>query len=329
MDVAYRQQGIHLPALDLWLDPGEGTFATAFLSHAHADHLGATLARVFCTPVTSELFALRGGERTERRAVGWGEPFEHAGARLTLFPAGHILGAAQLLVEHAGERLVYTGDLKLEPPMLADAAAIVPCDHLVIESTFGLPIFRFLSADAARDRLVAHARTTLEAGNIPIFLGYPLGRGQEIVDALSEAGVPVSLHGALAKYVEIYRRHTGRRLAFEPYERGAIAGHAVVGPTAFGRQLAAAVPKSRVAAVSGWALLDNARARYGADTLVPYSDHASFPELLRYVEGSGARRIDVVHGHAEPFAAILRSRGFDARAPRDAAAPVDAEEAAV
>src|SRR3954447_16889287 len=101
---------MHLPALDLWLDP-DGGKPVAFLSHAHADHAKGDHGETFCSEATGELYRFRGGALSHIRPLAWGEAIEHRGARLSLHPAGHILGAAQLLVEHGGERLVYTGDL--------------------------------------------------------------------------------------------------------------------------------------------------------------------------------------------------------------------------
>lgn len=325
MDVRFLDEGIYLPDLDLWLDP-DGARPSAFVSHGHADHARGSHTLAICTQATSDVYRLRGGARSKHLVKAFGEPFEFRGARLTLFPAGHILGAAQLLVEHRGERLVYTGDVKLDPPLCADPGVVVPCDRLIIESTFGLPIFRFLSVEEAREAIVRTARDALEQGVTPIFLGYPLGRSQEIVDVLSSAGVPVAVHGAVAKYLDIYRAHTGRPFEAVPYEAGATEGLAVVGPSGFGRTLARSIGKARVVAVSGWALLANARARYDADVLIAYSDHASFPELLRYVDEAKPKRVDVVHGHADTFAAILRSRGYEAHAPRLAGRTLDREE---
>lgn len=328
MDVPFLPEGIYLPALDLWLDP-EGDRPVAFLSHGHADHARGMHGQVLCSQATSEIYALRGGATSERRVLAWGETIEFRGARLTLYPAGHILGAAQLLVEFDGERLVYTGDLKLNPPLCADSAVVVPCDHLIIESTFGLPMFRFLPASEAGQRIVRTAQECLAQGVTPVFLGYALGRGQELVLALSEAGVPVAAHGAVAKFLDIYRRHTGKALEAEPYEREQIAGKAVVGPPGFGRMLGRGTKRTRIVAVSGWALLDSARARYGAEVLIPYSDHASFDELLRYVTKAKPKRVDVVHGYASAFASILRQRGIDARAPDEAAQQTDRDEVAL
>ena len=327
MEVRYTEHGIHLPAIDLWLDPDRDCEA-AWFSHAHADHARGRHRLVLGTPETLGIYRLRNPDAGgAREAVAHGATFERAGARLTALPASHILGAAQLLVEHEGERLVYTGDIKLRPPLCGTATEIVPCDRLIVESTFGLPIFHLLGREEARQRIVAFASGCLEAGEIPVFLGYALGRGQEIAWVLCEAGIPTMVHGSIGRLVPFYEAAGYAFPGLEPYERGRTAGRALVVVPSFRNVLAASGKGYRFAYVSGWAAMANARARTGAEELIPWSDHADFDELLEIVERSEASRIDVVHGYAEAFARILRQRGHAAEAPREAAArTVETEE---
>jgi Cft2 family RNA processing exonuclease len=244
----------------------------------------------------------------------YGESREFHGARLTAYPAGHIAGAAQLLIEFQGERVVYTGDIKLRAPICGARTQVIPCDRLIVESTFGLPIYRFLSAEEAKVRIVRFARETLEAKQIPAFVGYPLGRGQEIAHVLCEAGIPTAVHGAIARFIPVYEELGYGFPGWEPYRSRQTAGKAVVVVPGFRNILEASDKGYRLAYVSGWARLDNARTRAGAEELIPYSDHGDFAELLDLVEQSGARQVDVVHGYTEMFAHILRQRGLDARA---------------
>lgn len=332
MEVRYTEHGMYLPAIDLWLDPAEDC-GTAWLSHAHADHARGSHGTVLGTPETLEIYRLRHrGEPLGEgalRPLPHGATYELGGARLTSIAASHILGAAQLLVEHDGERLVYTGDIKLRPPLCGAETQVVPCDHLIVESTFGLPIFHLLDRGAARERILAFARECLDAGETPVFLGYALGRGQEIAHVLCHAGIPTAVHGSIGRLVPIYERAGYAFPGLEAYDRNQTAGRALVVVPSFRNVLAAAGKGFRFAYVSGWAAMANARARTGAEELIPWSDHADFDELLALVEGSGARRIDVVHGYAEAFAHVLRQRGHDARAPREASArTVETEEVA-
>lgn len=329
MQVRFLPEGIYLEAIDLWLDP-QVSQPHAWVSHAHSDHARYYSQLLFGTETTLEIYRMRWPESPEHpqrlHPVRFGESWDFHGARLTAYPAGHILGAAQLLVEYQGERLVYTGDLKLQQPMLGETTQAVPADHLIIESTFGIPIFRFLSQAAARAKIVRFAQECLEDGATPVFTGYPLGRGQEIVHALLAAGIPTAVHGAIAKYIPVYERHGYQFPAWQSYAAGDLRGKACVLVPGMTRNLQARGVEFRSAYVSGWAAVDNARLRVGAEMLIPYSDHAGFDELLQLVQASGSRRVDVVHGYAEAFAKILRDRGIHAQAPRQAVARPSEEE---
>jgi len=318
MQLQYSSDGIHIPDVDLWLDP-QVSKPTAWISHAHSDHARYFSKTVIGTSVSLEIYRMRWPEDVNQpqtlTPLNYGEAMDWNGARLTCLPAGHILGAAQLLIEFRGERLVYTGDLKLEAPLCGVKTQIVPCDQLIIESTFGLPIYHFLSCQEAREEIVGFAKECLDDGATPAFLGYPLGRGQEIVHALSKAGLPVAVHGAIAKYIPVYERHGYDFPGWMPYEARNVQGKALVVVPGMRRLLESSGKDIRVAYVSGWASLDNARLRANAEKLIPYSDHGSYAELIEMVEGTGARQVDVVHGYTDEFAGILRSRGIEAQAP--------------
>jgi Cft2 family RNA processing exonuclease len=256
----------------------------------------------------------------EMAALDFGQSVDWNGARLTCYPGSHILGAAQILVEFGGERLVYTGDIKLRAPMAGDTTEVILCDRLIIESTFGLPIYKLLTREMAAERIIRFAQECFDNGETPAFTGYALGRGQEIVHVLSNAGFRTGVHGAIAKYINVYEDHGYDFPSWEPYDARATAGKALVVVPDHGRVLEASGKNIRRAYVSGWAALDNARARGGAEELIPYSDHADFDELLELVARSEAKHVDVVHGYTEPFAHVLRARGISAAAPQRASA---------
>jgi Cft2 family RNA processing exonuclease len=326
MDVRFLPHGIFLPQLDLWLDPTEDC-ATAWISHGHSDHARGCHGRVFATPDTLRIYRARLPENTpDAKSVEYGVPWQLGPAQLTAYPASHIVGAAQLLIEFEGERLLYTGDIKLRPPLCGIETQVVGCDRLIVESTFGLPIYRFLSREGARERIVAFARETLESGGIPAFIGYSLGRGQEIVHVLCEAGIPTAVHGSIARFIPIYEAAGYAFDGWTPYQSNDAGGKALVTAPSFRNILEASGKRYRIAYVSGWAALDNARARVGAEELIPYSDHADFEELLALVDATGAREVDVVHGYTELFAHILTERGIQARAPRETSTRTTSEE---
>lgn len=323
MVVEFHEAGLFLPQISLWLDSTTACSAT-WISHGHSDHSGGCHGRVIGTPATLRFYRMRvtapSCEPEPRESpLPYGESLDWHGARLTAYPAGHILGAAQLLIEYLGERLVYTGDIKLRPPLCGETAVPVPCNHLIIESTFGLPIYQLLSREEAAERIVRFAKTCFEEDSVPTFIGYPLGRGQEIVHVLCQAGIRTAVHGAIAKFIPVYEEYGYRCPGWEPYDARATAGKASVIVPTHGPALQASGKNIRIAYVSGWAALDNARARTRAEELIPYSDHADFDELLSLVAASEAKQADVVHGYTEPFSRILTQRGIGARAHRHGA----------
>lgn len=328
MDIHFTAHGIHVADIDLWLDPME-TCEHSWISHAHSDHARGLHCNVIATPETLRVYRLRWPEDEmvpqSLHPLRYGYSMEWNGAMLTAYPASHIVGAAQLLIEYGGERVVYTGDIKLRPPICGAVTEVVPCNRIIIESTFGLPIYHFLSREQARERIVNFAVECLAEKTTPVFIGYPLGRGQEIVHTLGEAGVPTAVHGSIARLIPAYEEAGYAFPCWRPYSARDIEAKALVVVPTFRAQIEAKGTQSRLAYVSGWAGLDNARNRVGADELIPYSDHGDFAELLAIVEQSGAQEVDVVHGYTEPFARILRERGLDARAPRESAGRSDEE----
>ncbi|MBY0274659.1 MBL fold metallo-hydrolase [Candidatus Binatia bacterium] len=318
MRVEARPEGLHLPDLDLFLDPA-ARVTRAVLSHGHADHARALAGTVHATPETVAIARLRLGD-TSYVPHAYGEPFELTApsgtvARLTLLPSGHVLGSAMVLVEHRDERLLYTGDVKLHRSRTCAPAEVAAADVLVTEATFGLPVFRFPPVVDLEARIVDEARTALDSGEIPVFLGYALGKGPEIARILQDADIPVMLHGAVHRMVEVYRSFgVGDRDA-TAYERGKVDGYAlIVPPSARTHPMLRAIRQKRVIAVTGWALLDASYDRYGADVLIPLSDHADWDELHELVARTGARRVLTTHGFAEPLAHALSAQGHDASA---------------
>ncbi len=330
MVVEFHDTGLFLPQISLWLDSTAACAAT-WISHGHSDHTGGCHGLVIGTPATLRFYRMRltiplGEPEPRELPLPYAESLEWHGALLTAYPAGHILGAAQLLIEYEGERLVYTGDIKLRPPLCGETAVPIPCHNLIIESTFGLPIYRLLSREQAADRIVQFARTCLEEKSIPAFIGYALGRGQEIAHILCQAGIRTAVHGAIAKFIPVYEEYGYRFAGWEPYDASATAGKALVVVPSHGAALQASGKNIRIAYISGWAALDNARARTRAEELIPYSDHADFDELLSLVAASGAKQVDVVHGYTEPLSRILSQRGVTAR-PHSHGARTNVEDA--
>lgn len=314
--------GIHLPALGLWLDPRRRQSGPerVFVSHAHSDHIGAH-REVILSAATARLMRQRvGGQRLEHTPAfgeaacfnGGGQPF-----RLTLLPAGHILGSAMAFVEAEGASLLYTGDFKLRRSLAAEAcepARAHGADALIMETTFGRATYRFPPAEQVLETIVRFCREALARRETPVLLGYSLGKSQELLAALGRAGLAVMLQEQACELTRAYEA-LGQR--FGPYERfdpRALEDKVLIcSPMARRSEALERLGQARTAVVTGWAVEPSCRYRYRADAAFPLSDHADFPELIQFVRQVRPKRVFTLHGFATDFAESLRELGYDAR----------------
>ena len=309
--------GIHLPEPDAWLDP-HGAKGRAFISHAHADHF-AEHGETVCSEATRALLVRRFGlPENSVHAYPWDEPFEFApGHTGRLLPAGHILGSAQLHLtrESDGQTLLYTGDYKLREDLSSEETRFLPSDTLIMETTFGLPKYAFPPTSEVIADILKFTHEALEDGDVPILLGYSLGKAQEILAHLADQNLSVMVHPAVFKMTDVYR-DVNPSLAFPTiteFDPKKTAGHVLVfPPNAVRSQVVRRIKNRRTAMLTGWALNPSAKFRYQVDVCFPLSDHADYPDLLRTVEQVAPKRVFTVHGSTQEFAADLRARGTEA-----------------
>lgn len=309
-----RPEGLYAPAFDAYLDPKEPT-PRAILSHAHSDHAVAGLGEIWATPETIAFYRRRHPEwNGVARELPRGETAESGATRLSLFPAGHVLGSAQVRFETGSQSLLYTGDFRRRPAATAAAIETPASDVLLMETTFGLPVFRFPPRERVAERLIASCRAALEKGETPVLLAYALGKSQEAAAILGAAGIPTVFHGAAWKLLPVYSAAgfsfpLGRAYADGPPGPGEAL---IVPPSCVRTPVIEKIRKRRVIYLSGWALRSASRADTDADVLLPMSDHADFHELLAHVDEVRPRNVLTMHGYARDFARILSNRGVEA-----------------
>lgn len=310
MEVRY-ERGVYLPKQDVWLDPWDAK-RFAFVSHAHGDHV-APHQEVIVSERTARLMQVRvPGSRIEH-ALPFGERRSVRGVDLILIPAGHIFGSAQCLVFDDKATLLYTGDFKLRPGKSAEQAEWRQANTLVMETTFGLPRYRFPPTKTVVDQMVAFCGETIDAGEIPVLLGYSLGKAQEILCSLDGAGLTPMLHGSVYQMTRIYEQFGQSFCKYVRYNPNDVAGKVLICPPSANRsQMLERIPRKRVALVSGWAVDPDAVYRYQVDAAFPLSDHADYDDLLRYVELVQPSRVLTLHGFPAAFACDLRHRGVEA-----------------
>ncbi len=309
------QNGLHLPEPDLWLDPHRPK-PFAFVSHAHADHF-ARHDCCLCSETTAALLRARYRISESRlMPVAFHSPIEHAGHRLLLLPAGHIRGSAMLHVTRLadGRSLLYTGDFKVRHGRTAEPVVFKHADTLILETTFALPRFVFPSAMEIEAAVLRFVHGCLDGGEIPVLLGYSLGKAQEALALLHEHGIPTVLHPKVAEMTAACRE-SGLTCLPEPVvlEHDVPPGHAVIAPpNAVRSTVIRRLKNARTAMLSGWAMTPGAAYRYRVDEAIPLSDHADHPGLLECIQRVQPKRVLTVHGYACEFAAELRQRGLDA-----------------
>ncbi len=317
-DVQFRN-GIYLPQIGWWLD-AHHPVDRCFVSHAHFDHL-APHRQVLLTPGTAALMRARmpdaRGERVEIE-LPFHQPAplspDHPEITVTLHPAGHIHGSAMICLDHPDHgRLLYTGDFKLRPGRSAEPCRPPTADLVIMETTYGRPHYTLPPTERVLSDVIAWCRAALEENETPVLFGYSLGKSQEILRSLAGASLPVMLHPRTHRLTGVYEALGITFPAYHAFDEKACVGHVVICPpqatnSAFVRK----IPRRRTAMLTGWALDPGARFRYQCDAAFPLSDHADYPDLLRFVELTQPRRVLTLHGFATEFARDLRDRGIEA-----------------
>lgn len=302
--------GLRLIGTDLWLD-SKRSRPLGFISHAHGDHTGRH-RRVVATPTTWRLCRHRLSSRAESIPVDYHQDYDLDGLTIRLYPSGHMLGAAQIMIQN-GERVVYTGDMKLAPNFTTAGAEIVPCDTLIIECTFGKPQYQFPPLEESARRVVEFVERAFEDAKVPVLLAYMMGKSQEALKLLGRHGYTACLSRDVLRVVRLYEDCGVTFGRYEPLGHGDnLHGKVVIVPPHAARmRLMARIPNRRTAVLTGWALEPGAAARYGADEAIAWSDHADFTELCRYVRQARPSRVYTVHGPPD-FARYLCREGIRA-----------------
>ena len=315
--IELTDSGLYCAAGDFYIDPWRPV-ARAVITHAHADHARFGSGQYFAEQCGVPVLRHRLGEGIQCHALAYGESLELGRARISLHPAGHILGSAQVRVEVDGEVWVVTGDFKRDDDPTCAPFEVVPCDTLITEATFALPIYRW--PDMARVAADIHDwwRGNAERGRASVLFCYSLGKAQRVLAALAAlTDRRVLLHGAVVQLTDIYRNAGVAMLptapALEVESKNKYAGELIIAPPgANGTAWMKRFGDCGTGFCSGWMLLRGNRRRRGYDRGFVLSDHADWPALLDTIHACGARRVLATHGRSDILVRYLRERGIDA-----------------
>jgi DNA ligase-1 len=309
---------VYLPSLRLWLDAHDPKTERVFVSHAHSDHVDYHREVILSAPTSRLMHARIGGTRIEH-VLPWRDrtEFEDGGSRyaVTLLPAGHIFGSAMSLIETDDTSVLYTGDFKLRKGLSAEPCEPRHADILIMETTYGLPEYRFPPTDAVMKGVIRFCKEALDNDEVPVLLGYSLGKSQELLCGLGDAGLPIMLHGTVFKMTQVYEQFGQCFPKYEPYEPGKTSGKVLLcPPSVVNSAMLRNLGKHRTAVLTGWAVDQGCRYQYRADAAFPLSDHADFPDLIDFVKQVNPKRVLTLHGFAADFAQTLRELGYHAQA---------------
>ena len=251
------------------------------------------------------------------QTLAFGETVSVNGVRVSLHPAGHVLGSAQVRLEHGGELWVVSGDYKLDPDPTCSPFEPVRCDTFVTESTFGLPIYRWREPHELFADVTDWWRNNRESGRASVIYAYALGKAQRILASIDASVGPIYCHGAVEALNEAYR---ASGVALPPTERASAQprGHRFDGalivapPSAQGTPWTRRFGEQADAFASGWMQIRGVRRRRGLDRGFALSDHADWPSLLRAIDETRAERVIVTHGYSDPLVRWLNERGLRA-----------------
>lgn len=305
-------QGLYCEPGRFHIDPWQAV-ERAVVTHAHSDHARAGCGRYLVARSCEPLLLARLG-RVSVDTLDYGRELTLQGVRVSLHPAGHILGSAQVRLEYRGRVCVVTGDYKRQADPTCEPFESLACHTLVTESTFGLPIYRWDRSERVVAQIEAWWRGNQQAGKASVLFAYALGKSQRILASLDPAIGPVVVHGAIWPLLEAYRRAA---VVLPP----ALRVQDVPQDFSWAHALILAPPSARdsawlkrfgpisTAMASGWMLVRGSRRRRAVDRGFVLSDHADWPELLATIDETACEQVWITHGYAAVLARYLGERG--------------------
>ncbi len=317
--IVQRPEGLYCPPGDFFIDPWRPV-ERAVITHAHADHARPGHAHYLAAAPGAGVLRARLGD-ISLQALAYGEAVAQRGVRVSLHPAGHVLGSAQVRIEHRGEVWVASGDYFASGagdhnPTCAPFEPL-RCDCFITESTFGLPIYRWRPQAEVFAQIDAWWRANAEAGRASVLFGYSFGKAQRVLAGVDATIAPILVHGAVETVNEAYRAAgvalPATQLATEVGDKSVLSRALIVAPpSAAGSAWMKRFGHAADAFASGWMQLRGARRRQGVDRGFVLSDHADWPGLQAAIAATGASRVIVTHGYEAVMVRWLAEQGLQA-----------------
>jgi putative mRNA 3-end processing factor len=311
-------RGLYCPPGDFYIDPWQPV-QTAVITHAHGDHLRHGSAHYIVAEPGESLTRHRLGSGHMVTAIGYGSPRSFGSTSVSLHPAGHVLGSAQVRIEHRGRVWVVSGDYKRQPDPTCTSLVPLKCEVFISEATFALPVYRWPKTAEVVADIVRWWDVNRDRNLCSVLFCYALGKAQRVLAELSAfTQKPVYLHGAVGSLVDLYRKSgvtmvptlsatTERATDY----RGALI---IAPPGAAGTPWMRRFGEHATGFCSGWMRVRGDRRRRGYDRGFVISDHADWPALIETCLATRARRVLLTHGRTDALSRYLNEQGVEARA---------------
>lgn len=305
MLIQFTKSGIYCKQADVYIDPWKNV-DRAIITHAHSDHARYG-SKHYLAHKDSEFILKHRLGNIDLQTIDYNQNIQINGVNISLFPAGHIIGSAQVRLEYKGEIWVISGDYKVKNDGYTIPFEPVKCQHFITESTFGLPIYNFPEAANINQQLNDWVTQNAEQGLNSVIIGYALGKAQRILSAL-KTDQPILLHSTIYNTNEAVGFDNSNYIKFtQDFKKEQInPGIVIATGSVVGSPWLRRFEPYKLAFCSGWMQLRGARRRYNADKGFIMSDHADWQGLNEAVVATGAENVYVTHGYKTIYAKWLR-----------------------
>ncbi|SHG33892.1 ligase-associated DNA damage response exonuclease [Pedobacter caeni] len=314
--IRFTNKGIYCKQGDFYIDPWQPV-KLAVTTHGHADHVKWGNQAYLCHELTKPILLQRLGPELHIQTLAYGEEITINGVSLSMFPAGHVIGSAQIRLEYKGEVTVVSGDYKVEYDGISTAFEPVKCHTFVSESTFGLPIYKWLPQQVIFDQINNWAHSNQEQQKTSVLIAYSLGKAQRLIKGLSEADRPIYVHSSIANLNDAFIQagvalpetiRISPDIRKEELQKGIV----IVPPALADGRWIKTLQQAATGVCSGWMQVRAGRRWRSADAGFALSDHADWPGLLSAIKATGAEKIFVTHGFTATFSKYLNEIGIQA-----------------
>lgn len=310
-----RPEGLYCPEAGFYIDPWQPV-ERALITHAHGDHARLGSQSYLCAQPGEGILRVRLGEAASIQSVPYGQAVSFGPVSVTFYPAGHILGSAQVKIARNGYSWVVSGDYKIAQDPTCTAFEPVRCNGFVTEATFALPIYRWSPSPDIFGQINAWWQENRNQHRASLLYAYGLGKSQRLLAGIDASIGPVYTHGSVEKFNQAYRS-AGILLpkttyALEATERDFGGSLVIAPPGMHASTWARRFGVSSTALASGWMQVRGHRRRRAVDRGFVLSDHADWPGLLQTIKETGAETVWVTHGYVDPLVRWLREQGVAA-----------------